>query len=79
LNPDNPDIYYERGVCKINLGQTAASIADFDKAIALNNTKPVYYLGRAQANKLLGNVQAVSADISLAKQLGAQIPAELMQ
>ena len=79
LNPDNPDIYYERGVCKINLGQTAASIADFDKAIALNNTKPVYYLGRAQANKLLGNVQAVSADISMAKQLGAQIPAELMQ
>ena len=79
LNPDNPDIYYERGVCKINLGQTAASIADFDKAIALNNTKPVYYLGRAQANKLLGNVQAVSADISLAKQLGAQIPAELMK
>jgi tetratricopeptide (TPR) repeat protein len=79
LNPDNPDIYYERGVCKINLGQTAASIADFNKAIVLNNTKPVYYLGRAQANKLLGNVQTISADISMAKQLGAQIPAELMQ
>lgn len=79
LNPDNPDIYYERGICKINLGRTAEAIPDFDKAISMNNTKPVYYIGRAQANKLLGNATAASADIGIAKQLGAVIPPELLQ
>lgn len=77
-NPDNPDIYYERGICKINLGRAAGALPDFDRAILLNNTKPIYYLGRAQANKILGNTQAISADISMAKQLGAAIPPEFL-
>lgn len=78
LNPYNPDIYYERGICKINLGKPADAIPDFDKAISLNNTKPVYYIGRAQANKMTGNTRGLSQDISMAKQLGATIPPDLM-
>lgn len=36
LNPNVPNAYYLRALCKIKYESTAAVIPDFDKAIALN-------------------------------------------
>ena len=78
LNPENADIYYERGICKINLEKNTEAIPDFDKAIALNSSVGIYYYGRAIANKKLGNSAASKNDAQKAKQFGISVPYDLL-
>ena len=79
LNPFNADIVYGRGLCKFALNRTEESITDFSNAIALKNTQPLFYLARSKAYRKLGNVSASVNDARQAKQMGADVPTELLQ
>ena len=79
LNPFNADIVYGRGLCKFALNRIEESITDFSNAIALKNTQPLFYLARSKAYRKLGNVSASVNDARQAKQMGADVPPELLQ
>lgn len=79
LNPYNADVYHEEGLCNIALGRYQEALIAFDKAISLKNTQPLFYLGRATANRNLGNRDAALRDAKQAQQMGAQVPPEYLQ
>lgn len=78
-DPTNADIYYERGNCYNQLGKYNDALTDFNKALSLKETQPLYYIGRARAYKQLGNTIASKADAVHAKQMGGDVPADLLQ
>jgi Flp pilus assembly protein TadD len=45
--PEEPEVYNLRGVVKQNLEDREGAIADYTKAIELDDTNPVYYDNRA--------------------------------
>ncbi|MFN8236696.1 MAG: tetratricopeptide repeat protein [Chitinophagales bacterium] len=79
LNPYNADVYHEEGLCNIALGRYQEALKAFDKAISLKNTQPMYYIGRANAYRNLGNKDAALRDARQAQQMGAQVPPEYLQ
>ncbi len=79
IDPNNGDMYLERGVCKAKLSLFNDALVDFNKAIALNNNSAVYYLERAKANKIAGNNKESLSDAMRAKDLGATVPEVLLK
>jgi hypothetical protein len=45
----------------------------------MKQTQPLYFIGRARAYKVLGNTSASKADALKAKQMGGNVPADLLQ
>lgn len=79
LDPSNADIYYERGNCYNALRKYNEALTDFNKAISMKQTQPLYFIGRARAYKQLGNNAASKTDALKAKQMGGDVPADLLQ
>lgn len=79
LDPYNADMYHERALCKLQLGDAQASIADFNQAIFLKNNQPLYYYWRAQALRKLGRNNEALQDARRAKELGLQVPEEMLK
>lgn len=79
IKPYNSDIYYERGVCKNRLQKFKESIADFDKAISMKNTQPLYFIERARAYKATGNALGAKNDIAQVQRMGGKVPPDLLQ
>ena len=49
INPNNPDIYYQRGIAYFNLNNTKAALDDFNQVIRLNPKNYRGYVGRGNA------------------------------
>ncbi len=83
LKPNQPDAHYDRAVVRRAMGDARGALPDFDEAIRLSAasmpTLGMFYLERAHTNRQLGNIAAARADALQAQQLGAQVPAELLQ
>ncbi|MEM8908966.1 MAG: tetratricopeptide repeat protein, partial [Bacteroidota bacterium] len=79
LRPYDADMWYESAITKRRLGQTAASIPDFDQAIRLKNSTPLFYLERGKAHLQTGNRALGSQDIRQAQAMGIKIEPSLLQ
>jgi protein O-mannosyl-transferase len=72
---DDADIHNAIGVCYQNMEKWQEAIAAFSKAIELSSNA-VFYLNRSYAYNSLKNIESAKRDALVAKQKGAQIPAE---
>lgn len=79
LDEFNADVFYERGVCKLATARPKEALPDFNKAIELKNTQPVFLVERSRCYKQLGNIAASRNDAMLAQKMGAKVPPELLQ
>ena len=71
LDPDNADVYYNRGVANRNLGQHQRAIQDYDQAIRLKPTAWLYN-NRGYAYYNLGQDEKADADKAKACSLDSQ-------
>ncbi len=73
LYPNDPNGYWYRGICYERLDRPETALADFDRAISLqersaNDLKPeapIFYRGRGRIHRQLGNLPAALADYNL--------------
>ena len=76
--PEKTNMYYERGICKYKLGKFKEGLADIDIAISKGDTRPLFYLGKAQIYKAMGNLQAMRENAEIAKKNGIKVPDDLL-
>lgn len=67
---NDPDILYERGVVRTNLGKFQLALEDFNAAIRLKTTEGLYYQQRARALEGLGRSAEAAQDIQQARNMG---------
>jgi tetratricopeptide (TPR) repeat protein len=80
LKKDNPSMWLNRGLLKMQLGKPAEALPDFNESIRLNGLQGGFYLERARCYRQLGNIAAMRADVQAAKTRGMQnFEAELLQ
>ncbi len=70
LNPYNSDIWYEKGRLQLEGQGYDQAMVSYNRAIELNNTKGLYYYGRAQAHLAKGDRVAAGNDVKYAESLG---------
>src|SRR5258706_12318057 len=61
--------YLNRGIARLDLGQRELALADFERAIALNDRYPDAWLGRASAHLISGRPAPALADLDRALSL----------
>ena len=64
INPNDANIYYNRGTAKYHLGQYEFAITDFDEAIRINQDDARFYNNRGLANNHLGEYESAIADFN---------------
>jgi tetratricopeptide (TPR) repeat protein len=69
LKPKDADLWASRGQYKSLGGLNEEAVADYDKAIYLNQTSPVYYMLRAKSNIMLGRYSDCMNDLDNARKL----------
>jgi tetratricopeptide (TPR) repeat protein len=79
LDPYNPDMFHERALCYIGLEQPAKALPDFDRAIFLKGDQPLYYIWRSKALRMIGKTDAAIKDAQRARELGGQVPDDMLQ
>ena len=73
LNPQHADTYYNRGVAYGSKGDIDAAIQDYNKAIELNPQYTNAYYNRGQVWLRLKEWEKAKADLSDAKNMGADL------
>ena len=71
LDPANPDIINNRGVCYFRSGDFKSALADFNKAILMNDSNPSCYINRAYAYYNLGRTAEAKQDFLTAEKRGS--------
>jgi protein O-mannosyl-transferase len=79
LEPYNGDLYFQRGMSKYELRKYGEALQDVEKAFSLNKGQPVYFLGRAQVYKAMGDKVNYLKDITSAKESGLDVPEDLFK
>lgn len=83
LNPNNPDVYYNRGVAHFSLGGLQTALQDFDQTIQLQPNRAAAYGNRGAVRSALGDRQGAISDcqqaIKLFKAQGDPAAAQQMQ
>ena len=75
LKPDTPEVYYNRGHSKVELGNHAGAIDDYDRAIALKPKYPAAaHFHRGISNAELGNHAGAITDYDRAIALKPKYP-----
>ena len=49
LNPQDPDLYFNRGILYLDMGENDLAVSDFDRAIQLSPEEPDFYMHRGVA------------------------------
>lgn len=62
LQPDNSNVYYERGFKRDNMGDIDGAIEDYTTSIVLDPSMSASYLNRAEMYRKKGNEDAAVAD-----------------
>lgn len=71
LHFTNPEVYINRGNCKIMSGLMKESLLDFDFAIKLSPESTMAYRGRVAANLLLMDWARIITDLAITHALGS--------
>jgi protein O-mannosyl-transferase len=79
LNPFNADVHHENGLAKRALGLFEESLIDFDKAIALKSSQPLFYLSKAETLFYLGRKDEAKQNAQIAKQMGVKVSEILLK
>jgi tetratricopeptide (TPR) repeat protein len=66
LNPDNYEVFYGRGFCRMKLNDTKNAIEDFNKAISINNNSSDLYFARGIAKNVEHDIQGAIEDLDYA-------------
>ncbi len=74
LRPGNAEAYYNRGFERLEIGDYAGAIADYDASLALNPDRATSYNNRGLAKYHLGNVPGAIADYTKAIELDPDEP-----
>ena len=72
LNPNNGNMWANRGSAYLALRQFGKVLPDLNQAIAINSNNGAYFYYRAQYYYNTGNASAAQADLNRARQLGFQ-------
>lgn len=70
LDPEMPNIFFNRGIAKGQLKQYAAALADYDKAIEQDSGNGDIYLNRGIVKVILKQAAGGCADLQKAAALG---------
>ena len=62
IQPDNADVYSDRGVAYYHLKKLNLSLMDMDKALELDSTNPYRYASRAYIKDACGDTEGAIAD-----------------
>ena len=62
ISPDYSAAYFNRGNCKVMMGNYKSSIPDFDKAIKITPRFPHPYHSRGVAKYELGDIESACSD-----------------
>ena len=65
----NPEVYYHRGIVKMECDSFAEAIADFNQAIHFDEKNPLFYYNRAVAEINLNDTIAALSDYETVNQL----------
>ncbi|WP_146138202.1 tetratricopeptide repeat protein [Chamaesiphon polymorphus] len=65
LDPQDPQSYYDRGICYDRLKEYTNALADFDKALELKPQDAVFHHARGRIHQQLGNFSAALSDYEL--------------
>src|SRR5205807_294521 len=74
LDPNDADIFNERGYARRRLGDLHGAWDDFDRCITLGTDLPLAYGNRAEVELMLGDNSAAAADLAQAQSLAATMP-----
>lgn len=69
LNPNDADVYFNRGLVLFKLEDTLGAISDFDHALILNPRHAMAYFHRAGVRYSLGEQTGAMLDLQLAAKL----------
>lgn len=72
LNPDNADIYVNRGFLLLQLGDQLSALSDFDRAVLLNPRSATAYFERGGVRYSLGDLTGGIIDLQQAAKLFSQ-------
>lgn len=75
MNPYDAEVWYERGLGKSRLGQHQAAIEDYNQALGIDRQRGIFLMQRGLAYKNIGNKTQAAADLRLAQESGANVPA----
>lgn len=78
IDPTDADMWFDSGAMKRRLNRPQEAIRDLDEAIR-RKSKPEYFLERAFSHQATGNLTAAKLDTQQARNMGAQVPNELLQ
>ena len=79
LQPDNPQVHYNRGLVMMVKKRYDEAIRDFSKAIELNNGYAAAYYSRGMTNIDAGRKDAACPDLQTALKMGFQPAHEAVQ
>jgi tetratricopeptide (TPR) repeat protein len=71
-----PNLFKDRGVVKMNIGDNQGALEDFTKAIELDHKDGYSYWGRGLVKQKIGNNEGACQDFKKAKELGLDNVAE---
>jgi tetratricopeptide (TPR) repeat protein len=74
LQPGNAEAYYNRGFERLEIGDYAGAMADYDASVALNPDRATSYNNRGLAKYHMGNVPGAIADYTKAIELDPDEP-----
>ena len=75
--PLDGQMYYYRGMLKLQLDRVEEAIVDFSKAINLDNKKADFYYQRSLAEQKINDYKAAMNDMRIAASLGYPLSAEI--
>ena len=73
LDPTNDNAYFWRGYARLKLGEKDLALKDYNDAIRLNDSQGMYFLGRSQLHKDLGNLKQALEDARGAEANGVAV------
>jgi tetratricopeptide (TPR) repeat protein len=79
LNPDDPDLWIDRGLARADFGSYRAAVDDFTRGIGIDPNLPEAYTFRAAAHRYLENLDAATDDLDRALALDSHYPEALLE
>lgn len=73
-NPNDPNVYYQRGKALQKLGRVDDALKDYNQAIQRDPQKSQYYIGRASVFYQLGKPLLCEAEINRARAVDPDVP-----
>jgi len=78
IDPKSSFAFHRRALCEGYTGHPGDALLDINMAIKLQPNDPKYFIVRSQLYRRLNNVAASKADAQKAKEMGGNVPPELL-